>query len=95
MRTVKGSTNKKQDKKIKTYVTVSALFYPNGTLTPEYIEWRDGRIFHIDKIIGVENFPESSPLNLDLRYTCVVWGKICYLYLENSSKWFVEEKVAT
>ena len=94
MKEVRKQTSKAQPKTIKTYVTVSALFDPNGQLTPEDIGWRDGRIFHIDKVLGVENYPKDSAVNLDMKFTCLVWGKICYLYFENWSKWFVEEKIA-
>ena len=94
MKSVKDQSHKAQPKTIKTYVTVSAIFNLDGKLTPEYIRWRDGRIFRIEKIIGVENYTKDSIINMDVMYTCSILGKVCHLYFENWSKWFVEEKVA-
>ena len=82
--------NAKREKK---YVEVTAAFLADGRLRPLYIKWDDGREFHIDKIKDIRR-ASSSVGDVGIRYTVLIWGKVCYLFYEENYKWFVEQKVA-
>ena len=82
--------NAKREKK---YVEVTAAFLAHGRLRPLYIKWDDGREFHIDKIKDIRR-ASSSVGDVGIRYTVLIWGKVCYLFYEENYKWFVEQKVA-
>ena len=82
--------NAKREKK---YVEVTAAFLADGRLRPLYIKWDDGREFHIDKIKDIRR-ASSSVGDTGIRYTVLIWGKVCYLFYEENYKWFVEQKVA-
>jgi len=69
-------------KRIKKYVQVTADFFT------------DGRKFRIDKIKDIRRAASLKAGGTGIRYTCLVWGKECYLFYEENYKWFVEEKVA-
>ena len=81
-------------KRIKKYVQVTADFFTDGRLRPLLITWEDGRKFRIDKIKDIRRAATLKAGGTGIRYTCLVWGKECYLFYEENYKWFVEEKVA-
>lgn len=80
-------------KRVQKYVEVTAAFFADGRLRPLYIKWDDGREFHIDKIKDIRR-ASSSVGDAGIRYTVLIWGKVCYLFYEENYKWFVEQKVA-
>ena len=80
-------------KRIKKYVEVTAAFDANGSLRPLFIKWDDGREFHIDKIKDIRRTNSVAVSGKGIRYTVLIWGKVCYLFYEENYKWFVEEKV--
>ena len=41
------------ENKIKTYVSVEVLFDEAGQMMPRSVQWEDGRIFDIDRILDV------------------------------------------
>ena len=77
----------------KTYVKVTADFYPDGRLRPVTMTWTDGRVFEIDRISDIRRAASLKAGGTGLRYTCFICGRMCYLYYEENYKWFVEEKV--
>ena len=81
-------------KRIKKYVEVTAAFDANGRLRPLFIKWDDGREFHIDKIKDIRRTNSVAVAGKGIRYTVLIWGKVCYLFYEENYKWFVEQKVA-
>lgn len=81
-------------KRIKKYVEVTAAFCADGRLRPLYIKWEDGREFHIDKIKDIRRAASVTVGGKGIRYTCLIWGKVCYLFYEENYKWFVEQRVA-
>ena len=42
------------ENKIKTYVSVEVLFDEAGQMLPRAVQWEDGRVFAIDKVLGRE-----------------------------------------
>lgn len=66
-----------------------------GKIHPEALQWEDGRVYEIDKVISVTQAP---PLHVGgmvtTRYTCRVMGQVREIYYEQfSNLWFVEAPV--
>ena len=78
-------------KRVKKYVEVTAAFCADGRLRLLFIKWDDGREFHIDKIKDIRG-ASSSIGGKGIRYTVLIWGKVCYLFYEDNLRWFVEVK---
>lgn len=76
----------------KIYVKVTAVFTPDGELTPTSITWEDGRTFEIGKITDRRRAASLKAGGTGIRYTCMIWGREHYLYYEENYKWFVEAK---
>lgn len=77
----------------KTYVQVTADFYPDGRMRPTLITWYDGRKFPIDRIKDIRRAASLKAGGVGIRYTCMILGRECYLFYEENYQWFVEEKV--
>ncbi len=75
----------------KTYVSVTARFDTIGNIFPYKIEWEDGRVFGIDKVVDVRPCASLRCGGFGIRYTCSIKGKEAYLFYEDS-RWFVERK---
>ena len=41
------------ENKVKTYVSVEVLFDEAGQMIPRAVQWEDGRVFTIDKVLDV------------------------------------------
>ena len=80
-------------RRVKKYVQVTADFFADGRLRPLLITWEDGRKFRIDKIKDIRRAASPTVGGNGIRYTCLIWGRVCYLFYEENYKWFVEEKV--
>lgn len=76
----------------KRYVQVNATFSADGRVTPNAIEWEDGRTFHIDRVQDVRRAASLKTGGDGIRYTIRIGETVTYLYYEDPS-WFVEEKV--
>ena len=74
---------------VKTYVSVEVFFDEAGGITPRSIQWEDGRVFFIDKILDVRPAASLKAGGQGMRYTCRIQGKETYLFYENP-RWFVE-----
>lgn len=77
--------------KIKTYVSVEVLFDETGQMMPRSVQWEDGRIFDIDRILDVRPAASLKAGGQGMRYTCRIRGRETYLFYENP-RWFVERK---
>ena len=81
-------------KRIKRYVQVTVDFYADGRMRPVLITWEDGRKLQSDKITDIRRAKSQNVGGTGIRYTCIIWGKRCYLFYEENYKWFVEARVA-
>ena len=73
----------------KVLVDVLIQYTAEGGKVPLGIQWGDGRMSSIDRVIDVR---KNASLNVEgrgLRYTCRVKGKQMYLYSEDEL-WYVE-----
>ncbi|MBE6955039.1 MAG: hypothetical protein E7449_03905 [Ruminococcaceae bacterium] len=77
----------------KTYVSVIAQFRDDGALLPLQIEWEDGRVFAVDRVLDVRPAASLKAGGYGMRYTCRIAGKQTYLFYERD-RWFVERKGA-
>ena len=73
---------------MKKYVDVIARFDLEGNITPLKIKF-DDEAFMIDKVTDVRPAASLKSGGAGIRYTCYIYGKLTYLFLEES-KWFVE-----
>ena len=76
----------------KVYVTVVARFGPDGTLIPLSVQWEDGRLFAIDKVLHVCRAASLKAGGSGIRYTVLICRRETYLFLEED-RWFVERRL--
>ena len=77
---------------MKTYVKVTVEYDEEGIITPLSIEWEDGRIYEIDRILDKRKAASTKAGGLGIRYTVKIGIKITYLFFDCFNKWFVEKK---
>ena len=77
----------------KTYVQVTADFYPDGRLRPSVITWNDGKEYHIDQIKQIQRMDSQHVPGTGICYICMIWGRPCRLFYEENYKWFVAERI--
>ena len=76
----------------KVYVDVAARFTTDGTIMPLYLQWEDGSMYYIDRVLDIRRAASLKAGGAGIRYTCRIAGKETYLFLEQN-RWFVEAKV--
>ena len=76
----------------KVYVAVYLKINNDGIMTPVAIEWTDGTLFEIFKILDERNAPpEHTGGVLTRKYRVIVKGREKILYLDKqTNRWFVE-----
>ena len=79
------------ENKVKTYVSVEVLFDEAAQMIPRAVQWEDGRVFTIDKVLDVRPAASLKAGGQGMRYTCRIRGKETYLFYENP-RWFVERR---
>lgn len=78
----------------KVYVNVLAKFDAEGNITPISVEWEDGRIYEIDRVLDVRRGSSLKAGGTGMRYTIRIGRNQTMLYYENPA-WFVERKANT
>lgn len=73
----------------KVLVDVLVQFTTEGGKVPLGIQWEDGRMTSIDRVIDVRKAASIKAGAKGLRYTCRVKGKQMYLFSEGD-KWYLE-----
>ncbi len=76
----------------KVYIDVAVLFSTEGTMTPLYLLWEDGRRFDIDRVLSVGREANKRAGGCGICYRCRILGQEAKLYYEENYKWFVEAK---
>ena len=77
----------------KVYVTVEAVFKPDGRLMPTAFVWENGIRYEIDRVTNVCRAASLKASGIGLRYTCLVRTREVYLYYEED-RWFMERRSA-
>lgn len=75
----------------KVYVSVTVRYDEAGKARPLAIEWADGRVFEIDRVLDTRRAASLKVGGQGIRYTCRILGKETYLF-EEQNRWFVEAK---
>lgn len=82
-----------QDKRIKEYVNVTVKFKKDGSMIPVDIEWENGTVYTIDKVIDVRKAASLKAGGCGIRYLCKIMDTQTYIFFEED-KWFVERKAS-
>jgi len=72
------------------YLNVIARMTKIGEVIPLKLEWEDGRVFAIDKVLDVRKRASTKGGGMGLRYTVRILENQRYLYLADY-KWFIEK----
>ena len=75
---------------MKIYLKVNADFDLNGKIVPRSIEWEDGRVFAIDRVLDVRRAASLKAGGVGLRYICRIRGRTVALF-NDENKWFTEK----
>lgn len=72
----------------KHYTEVKALFDEEGNILPLSMRYEDEE-FPVDRISDIRPAASLKSGGAGIRYTCMVDGKLTYLFLEEN-RWFFE-----
>jgi hypothetical protein len=75
----------------KVFIKVIVSYSPEGVITPKSFIWDDGRMFDIDRVVGIRRAANHVVGGLGFRYDCMVMGKKVSLRLDDG-RWFMEGK---
>lgn len=75
----------------KVYVPVTVRFDTEGKLRPLEIEFDREHRYAVDKVLDVRRAACQTVGGVGDRYTCLIHGQECYLWLEKG-RWFVAAK---
>lgn len=75
----------------KVYVSVKAVFYPDGGFKPTSFIWEDDREYNIERVTDIRRAASLKAGGTGIRYTCQVQNKEVYLFLEED-RWFMERR---
>lgn len=75
----------------KEYVAVNLDVDKNGTVSPRFIRWPNGRIFQIERLKYKCRAASAKVSDGGIRYTVIIQGRETFLFSEGN-KWFVEAK---
>ena len=75
----------------KVFVSVTVKYNEAGQARPLSIEWEDGRVYEVDRVLDIRRAASLKVGGCGMRYTCRILGKETYLF-EEENRWFVEAK---
>ena len=75
---------------MKIPLKVNADFDLNGKIMPRFIEWEDGRVFAVDRVLDVRRAASLKAGGTGLRYICRICGRTVALF-NDENKWFMEK----
>lgn len=73
----------------KIYISVKAVFYPDGGFQPTSFVWEDGQEYEISRVTDIRRAASLKSGGAGIRYTCKVENKEVYLFMEED-RWFME-----
>ena len=88
------------EKPVKVYVPVQAVFSPDGRMLPRALRWEDGVVYTIDRVLDIRPAGAAKAGGHGDRYTVRIGGQETYLFFEHNvdtedariGKWFVERR---
>lgn len=75
----------------KVYVSVTVKYNEAGQAKPLSIEWEDGRVYEIDRVLDVRQAVSLKVGGRGTRYTCRIGRQQTFLF-EDEHRWYVEAK---
>ncbi len=75
----------------RVYVRVIVEHNADGCARPLSIEWEDGCIFEVDRVLDVRPAAATKAGGRGIRYTCRIRGHETYIFDDNG-RWFVEAR---
>ncbi|MBE5773679.1 MAG: hypothetical protein E7337_07070 [Clostridiales bacterium] len=75
----------------RAYVKVIVSVDEIGKVRPLSIEWEDGRVFYVDRLLDVRRAASTKVGGQGMRYTLRIMGRETYLF-EDEGRWFVEAR---
>ena len=79
----------------RVYIEVNVTFNEIGEMRPNYIKWKDGIIYEIDRVLEIRR-ATSKAGSMGVRYTVKIMGKERRIFYEDTysetgtPRWFVE-----
>ena len=83
-------TDYKLVNRMKIPLKVNADFDLSGKIVPRSIEWEDGRVFAVDRVLDVRRAASLKAGGTGLRYICRICGRTVALF-NDENKWFMEK----
>ncbi len=80
------------DSREKRYVKVVAATDEDGRITPLSVEWDDGRVYEIDRVLDRRHAASLKVGGTGMRYLVRIGQATTYLFHEDP-RWYVEAKV--
>lgn len=80
------------DSREKRYVKVVSVTDEEGFITPVSVEWDDGRIYEIDRVLDRRQAASLKVGGMGMRYLVRIGNATTYLFHEDP-RWYVEAKV--
>lgn len=74
---------------MKRFVQVRATFEEGGSIVPETITWDAEHCYPISKVIDIRYKKLLDERKREIKFTCVILGKIKYLYYDER-RWYVK-----
>lgn len=75
----------------RVYVRIIVEHNAEGRARPLSIEWEDGSIFEVDRVLDVRRAAATKAGGQGIRYTCRIRGHETYVF-EDNGRWFVEAR---
>ena len=79
-----------EQKAIKVYVQVAAVFTEDGLMLPRYLVWEDGVKYKIDRVGDIKQAAAMRCGGQGDRYTVWIGGRQSYMFFERSAAVTVE-----
>ena len=79
------------DYREKRYVKVVSSTDEDGSIMPLSIEWEDGRVYEIDRVLDRRQAASLKVGGTGLRFLIRIGEATTYLFFENP-RWYVEAK---
>lgn len=76
----------------KVYVDVYALIDKDGKRRPLRIQWEDGTVYVVERLLNRCRAKSRNVGGGEIRYTVQINGKETFIFEDEEGKWFVEGK---
>ena len=76
----------------KVFVDVYVLVDKDGKRRPLRIQWEDGTVYTVERLLNRCRAKSLSVGGGEIRYTVQINGRETFIYEDNHGKWFVEGK---